>query len=111
MPQGQVYVSPILLLEDCGTPVVPEELNIDDRQECSSLLYRSHQAGWNHESFAARNILVQAGPLSDWPICRIASGVRSFRLIDFGRSVECTGQSRAVEEIAAERLFGTRPFS
>jgi hypothetical protein len=39
------YLSPILLLEDCGTPVKPEKLSIDNRQEAASLFYRLHHEG------------------------------------------------------------------
>ena len=42
------YLSAILLLENCGIPIDPEALDKDDKNECASLLYRLHQAGWNH---------------------------------------------------------------
>jgi hypothetical protein len=29
--QNEEYQSPIMLLEDCGSPVNPEKLNVDDR--------------------------------------------------------------------------------
>ncbi|KDR77175.1 hypothetical protein GALMADRAFT_95874 [Galerina marginata CBS 339.88] len=88
------YLSPILLLEDCGKAVVPEELTLDDREECASLAYRLHLAGWLHNSLAWRNIVRQPGPLSMDPELRQANASQrggfgkdwSFRLIDFGRS-------------------------
>jgi len=99
------YLSPILLLENCGIPIDPEVLNKDEKQECASLLYRLHEAGWNHGSFYERNILTQPGPLSEWPLIRSASGVKSFRLIDFGRSVECDSVTRAKEETYVDRTL------
>ena len=100
------YLSPILLIENCGTPVNPGCLNTDDRQECASLLYRFQAAGWSHNSFAERNIVMQPGPLSERPSYRGLSGISSFRLIDFGRSVECDSRTRAREEMDADKLFG-----
>jgi hypothetical protein len=100
------YLSPILLLENCGIPIDPTLLNRDEQQECASLLYRLQEAGWNHGSFYERNILMQSGPLSEWPLAHSVSGVKSFRLIDFGRSAEYdSSYSRAHEETYADRLF------
>ena len=100
------YLSPILLLENCGIPIHPKRLNRDEKQECAALLYRLHEAGWSHGSFYERNILVQPGPLSEWPLIRCALGVKSFRLIDFGRSAElCDSNDRAYEETYADKLF------
>jgi hypothetical protein len=42
------YLSAILLLENCGIPIDPETLDKDDKNECASLLYRLHEAGWSH---------------------------------------------------------------
>jgi len=61
------------------------------RKECASLCYRFHDAGWCHGSVAARNTVVQRGPLSARPTFRGGPGTKdegkqSFRLIDFGRS-------------------------
>lgn len=42
------YLSAILLLENCGIPIGPEALDKDDKNECASLLYRLHEAGWSH---------------------------------------------------------------
>jgi hypothetical protein len=86
---SESYLSPILLLESCGVPVNDlQNLNMDDRQECLSLLLRFHHEDWWHGSFAGRNFLKQPGPLSEWPMFRRARNpaVTSFRLIDFGRS-------------------------
>jgi hypothetical protein len=100
------YLSPILLLEHCGSEIVPEELNEDDKQECASLLFRFHHAGWLHESFAQRNLLWQQGRPTEWPIQRPYSQHKSFRLIDFGRSKMMeTSYSRMNEEEEALRLF------
>jgi hypothetical protein len=45
---GSPYLSAILILENCGIPIDPEALGKDDKNECASLLYRLHEAGWNH---------------------------------------------------------------
>lgn len=60
------------------------------RQECAALLYRLHYAGWTHNSFYRRNILMQLGDISDWPITRMNKSKpdRRFRLIDFGRAMD-----------------------
>ncbi|KAG7447846.1 uncharacterized protein BT62DRAFT_966952 [Guyanagaster necrorhizus] len=106
------YLSPILLMEDCGVPVNVDELDLDDRHECVSLLFRMHCEGWLHNSFFPRNILMQHGDMSDWPICRKKED-RRFRLIDFGRSQYFPlgetrgnfGTSRAVEERDCQQMF------
>ncbi|KAK0474649.1 hypothetical protein EDD18DRAFT_1049650, partial [Armillaria luteobubalina] len=33
------YLSPLLLLEDCGVPVNVDKLDIDDQHKCASLCY------------------------------------------------------------------------
>ncbi|KIM53988.1 hypothetical protein SCLCIDRAFT_1222410 [Scleroderma citrinum Foug A] len=83
---GKPYLSPILLLEQCGVPVVPSKLSKDDREECVSLLLRFNDAGWLHESVAERNFLMQEGLPTMWPLERQFTDQLSFRLIDFGRS-------------------------
>ncbi|KAJ7470260.1 hypothetical protein FB451DRAFT_1176331 [Mycena latifolia] len=90
---GSGYLSPIMLLENCGAPLDPEVLSADEKTECWSLLYRLHHADWVHESVAARNIVTQRGPLTvpqgwmrGWPSDR---NPVSFRVIDFGRSLYC----------------------
>ncbi|KAK0491682.1 hypothetical protein IW261DRAFT_1389570 [Armillaria novae-zelandiae] len=104
------YLSPILLLEDCGVPVDVDQLGLDDRHECASLLFRMHCEGWLHNSLYPRNILVQHGDMGDWPICRKQAN-RRFRLIDFGRS-QCFppgdtsfGNLRAEEEWDCQKMF------
>ncbi|KAI6012992.1 hypothetical protein EDC04DRAFT_2760391 [Pisolithus marmoratus] len=89
--QPPPYLSPILLLEHCGKPIDPSTLSEDERKECASLWLRFNHAGWLHESIAERNILVQTGLPTQWPIERHIpefgdEPVNSFRLIDFGRS-------------------------
>ncbi|KAK7030824.1 hypothetical protein VNI00_013932 [Paramarasmius palmivorus] len=75
------YLSPILLLEDCGKPIVPEKLCLDDKYECSALLLRFHYLGWTQGSFYPRNILMR----SDFG-GEEGKNKRRFRLIDFGRA-------------------------
>ncbi|KAI0090885.1 hypothetical protein BDY19DRAFT_743469 [Irpex rosettiformis] len=77
--------SPILLMEECGRPIKPEELNMDQRTECISLLLRLHLENFFHGSFWVRNILRQPGPLYRPPEER-SDDTPSFRLIDLGRA-------------------------
>ncbi|PBK94050.1 hypothetical protein ARMGADRAFT_965768 [Armillaria gallica] len=108
--KDEEYLSPILLLEDCGVPVDIDKLDLDDRHECASLLFRMHCEGWLHNSVYPRNILVQHGDMSDWPICRKQED-RRFRLIDFGRSQSFPPQDtsfggmRSCEEWACQEMF------
>ncbi|EEB90956.1 hypothetical protein MPER_10768, partial [Moniliophthora perniciosa FA553] len=81
----ETYFSPLLLLEDCGDPVNPEKLNLDDRRECAALLFRFHHHRWTHGSFFPRNIVMRRGDHADYPMERSDKDKR-FRLIDFGRS-------------------------
>jgi hypothetical protein len=105
------YLSPILLLEDCGTPVEPEELNIDDREECASLYYRLHHAGWIHGSVYTRNILkrIKSNPRPTFrDILGLVKPQQSFRLIDFGRSYKDENKyvrSGAIEEMAIAEML------
>ncbi|KAL0576599.1 hypothetical protein V5O48_005392 [Marasmius crinis-equi] len=85
--EAKEYFSPLLLLEDCGVPINPNEMSQDDRQECIGLLSRFHYHGWVHGSFSPRNILVRKGDHEDYPPYRNEED-RRYRLIDFGRS-EC----------------------
>ncbi|EIW86207.1 hypothetical protein CONPUDRAFT_44143, partial [Coniophora puteana RWD-64-598 SS2] len=106
------YLSPILLLEHCGVPIDVDTLCADDRNECASLLLRFHHEGWLHNSFAERNILVQAGPITDWPLGRMFSDKYSFRLIDFGRSAKYERSlDRAAEESEMARLLKLMHFA
>ncbi|KAJ8087156.1 hypothetical protein PM082_005984 [Marasmius tenuissimus] len=61
------FLSPLLLLEDCGQPIEPGQLSKDDRIECAGLLERFHHLGWEHGSFYPRNILVRKGDHEDFP--------------------------------------------
>ncbi|KAF8835880.1 hypothetical protein BDN67DRAFT_974824 [Paxillus ammoniavirescens] len=100
------YRSPILLIEHCGKPVNARKLSIDDKQECAALLFRFHLAGWLHESFAERNILIQKGHPTTFPLNRMVNPTHSFRLIDFGRSREYTHSTeRMAEEGLGRQLF------
>ncbi|KAI0079856.1 hypothetical protein K474DRAFT_1616965 [Panus rudis PR-1116 ss-1] len=77
--------SPILLIEDCGVPIDPKKLDVDERSEIYSFLIRLHVEDYLHNSFYLRNILMQPGPLTRQPSHRSLS-TPSFRLIDFGRT-------------------------
>ncbi|KAJ7906202.1 hypothetical protein B0H13DRAFT_1619636, partial [Mycena leptocephala] len=77
-------VSPILLLEECGSPILPQKFTADDRSECYSLALRLHYAEFTQGSFYIRNILRQPGPLTVAPSAR-SDRTPSFRIIDFGR--------------------------
>jgi len=87
-PKGKIWLkrSPILLMEDCGSPIVAGNLDADGRAECYSLLLRLHFANYLHNSFHERNIVIQPGPLTRRPIER-SMKTPSFRVIDFGRSL------------------------
>ncbi|KAG6379393.1 hypothetical protein JVT61DRAFT_11858 [Boletus reticuloceps] len=113
--RSNTYRSPILLIEHCGTPISADKLSIDERHECAALLFRFHTEGWLHASFAERNILMQkqhptCSPLEEKEECDFPHRHRrySFRLIDFGRSVEYedTSNMRAREEHFGKELFG-----
>ncbi|PFH48330.1 hypothetical protein AMATHDRAFT_196740 [Amanita thiersii Skay4041] len=108
------YRSPILLMEYCGRQIEREIMRVDDKAECASLFYRLHHAGYLHHSTWERNILVQEGPLDLPPVLRGTEEFTedgrelSFRLIDFGRSVEIDKPlSRAEEEWEVTKLTGT----
>ncbi|KAJ7113014.1 hypothetical protein C8R44DRAFT_882050 [Mycena epipterygia] len=77
-------MSPILLLEECGSPIVPAKFTDDARSECYSQALRLHYADFTQGSFYERNILVQPGPLTVAPSAR-SDRTPSFRIIDFGR--------------------------
>ncbi|KAJ8473758.1 hypothetical protein ONZ45_g16179 [Pleurotus djamor] len=96
---ANTVLSPILLLEDCGEPIEPTKMNIDDRTECLSFIHRLGFADMAHNSVYTRNILVQPGPLDRPPPLR-SLDTPSYRIIDLGRSEtwdmrlerECHGQ-------------------
>ncbi|KAI1792680.1 hypothetical protein LXA43DRAFT_310147 [Ganoderma leucocontextum] len=74
----------LLLMEECGKPVVPEERPLEERSCCLDLFKRLHAEGFVQGSVFPRNILIQPGPLSAPPEER-TDGTPSFRIIDFGR--------------------------
>ncbi|KAI4522803.1 hypothetical protein K525DRAFT_268537 [Schizophyllum commune Loenen D] len=104
-PEDGRYLSPIMLVESCGTPIEGMYLNELQRQTTASLFHRMHEAGFVHNSEHRRNVLMQAGPLSAPPAQRHRS-TPSFRLIDFGRTVDEAEFDRAKRG----DLKGTRPF-
>ncbi|KAF9810229.1 hypothetical protein IEO21_07071 [Rhodonia placenta] len=77
-------LSPVLLMEECGKPVLPESFTLDERSECYSLMIRLHFAGFLQNSMYTRNIMWQPGPLTKPPKQR-SRKTPSFRIIDFGR--------------------------
>ncbi|KAI0918510.1 hypothetical protein AcV5_002486 [Taiwanofungus camphoratus] len=81
---GQYDLSPILLVEDCGTPIDPEKLSADEQSQCYTHVLRLHYEGFVQNSVYARNILIQPGPR--W-VHRSKRSFHepSFRIIDFGR--------------------------
>ncbi|KJA16343.1 hypothetical protein HYPSUDRAFT_58280 [Hypholoma sublateritium FD-334 SS-4] len=109
------FLSPIILLEDCGVAIEVDELSLDDKYECASLLFRMHAEGWLHESVFPRNVLIQRGDIGDFPVARKEED-RRFRLIDFGRSTYRLSLSedeqnkfpvqRAGEEWTAQMMYG-----
>ncbi|KAI0672167.1 hypothetical protein C8Q78DRAFT_1077726 [Trametes maxima] len=84
-PCGAPWLSPILLMEECGKPVEPERFTVDQRTECFSLVLRLHDLIITQGSFYVRNIMIQPGPLS-WPPAERTYKEPSFRIIDFGRA-------------------------
>ncbi|TBU30409.1 hypothetical protein BD311DRAFT_659140 [Dichomitus squalens] len=83
-PHAVEWASPILLMEECGTPVEPAEFTADQRTECFSLILRLHHMDIVQGSFYIRNIMCQPGPLTLPPDKR-SYDHPSFRIIDFGR--------------------------
>ncbi|KAJ7118708.1 hypothetical protein C8R44DRAFT_789049 [Mycena epipterygia] len=100
------YLSPVMLLENCGVPLEARVLSADERAECWSLVYRLHHAGWAHGSVAARNIVVQPGPMTA-PQGWLRGPELSFRVIDFGRSLYCG--AKADSDGAEDVHEGFRP--
>ncbi|KAL1743706.1 hypothetical protein HDZ31DRAFT_64780 [Schizophyllum fasciatum] len=98
------YLSPILLVEACGTPVEGKSLTHLEEQTTASLFLRLQDAGFVQNSEYPRNVLMQAGPLSRPPKERRVY-TPSFRLIDFGRAVDREEFARAKR---GEK--GTHPF-
>ncbi|CCM06631.1 uncharacterized protein FIBRA_08911 [Fibroporia radiculosa] len=76
--------SPILLLEECGTPIEARWLSLDEKTQCYTHILRLHMEDFVQNSIYVRNILMQPGPLYLPPSERtLARPV--FRVIDFGR--------------------------
>ncbi|KAJ7479762.1 hypothetical protein FB451DRAFT_1031491, partial [Mycena latifolia] len=100
-------MSPILLLEECGDPIVPSTFTPDDRSECYSLALRLHYAEFTQGSFYIRNILVQPGPLTVTPSAR-SERTPSFRIIDFGRGEFWPYQLEAAKATNEERRKKTK---
>ncbi|KAF7311586.1 hypothetical protein MKEN_01061300 [Mycena kentingensis (nom. inval.)] len=107
---SSTYLSPIMLLEDCGAPIEPRLLTADQKKECWSLLYRLHEADWLQQSVAPRNIVMQPGPLTVSQGSRSGSGTAAdmrFRVIDFGRAVYFGPHPKdGQEDIYAELRLG-----
>ncbi|KAJ7243195.1 hypothetical protein B0H12DRAFT_1188760 [Mycena haematopus] len=114
---------PILLMEDCGQPIEPKSMSTEERMICFAFPHSLYNLGFIQNSFYARNILVQPGPLTHPPDQR-SSKTPSFRVIDFGRSKywdEFSDQVGATDiqdkwetlfsserEMAKETIFGRR---
>ncbi|KAJ7174444.1 hypothetical protein C8R46DRAFT_1347607 [Mycena filopes] len=94
--------SPILLLEECGTPIDPHTLSHDDKAECFSLFLRLHLSGFLQKSAFKKNVLVQPGPLTVPPAQRSLQAP-SFRVIDFGRALPRPQMSPNPKEWSDER--------
>ncbi|KAJ6571682.1 hypothetical protein B0H19DRAFT_935770 [Mycena capillaripes] len=77
--------SPILLMEECGRPIEPKEMQQAERNICFTFPHSLYYEDFIQNSFSARNILVQPGPLTHPPDQR-SLVTPSFRLIDFGRA-------------------------
>lgn len=108
---SEASLSPILLMEECGTRVELRANNLSDEQktECYSLFLRLHSAGFLHQSTYVRNIVMQPGPLTRHPSLR-SMMTPSFRLIDFGRTVAISAGNRlhrADEEMNVEKELST----
>ncbi|KAM5546088.1 hypothetical protein V8D89_000214 [Ganoderma adspersum] len=91
------WTSPILLMEECGTPVKPAKFSADERTECFSLLHRLHKLNILQGSPYVRNVLVQPGPLTD-PLERRSLDTPSFRVVDFGRGEVYTERADMTRE-------------
>ncbi|KAJ7627518.1 hypothetical protein DFH06DRAFT_1304513 [Mycena polygramma] len=103
------FARPILLMEECGTPIEPEDLTIEGRHICFTFLHRLHSEGFLQKSFYARNILVQPGPLTNPPDQRSLE-TPSFRLVDFGRARRVDDlTSDAVRKIKEKCTYAARP--
>ncbi|KAJ7659336.1 hypothetical protein DFH06DRAFT_989830 [Mycena polygramma] len=102
-PSGSWHqMSPLLLLEECGSPIVSSKFTADERSECYSLALRLHYAEFTQNSFYVRNILRQPGPLTVAPSAR-SDSTPSFRIIDFGRGEHWQYQQETAKKENEER--------
>lgn len=100
------YHSPILLLVHCGVPVELDDLSQDDRHTCAALYFLFFKSGWTQNSMAERNVVVQSGPISEWPAFRgMDRRQRHFRLIDFGRATIEKEEDHIMQREDVYRLF------
>ncbi|RDX47179.1 hypothetical protein OH76DRAFT_1354825 [Lentinus brumalis] len=78
-------VSPILLIEDCGTEIRAHKQS--DRERCESLMTRLHDAGFTQGSYRSRNFLVEDRPSAAEEEVEGEAAERCphYRIIDFGR--------------------------
>ncbi|KZT05014.1 uncharacterized protein LAESUDRAFT_727593 [Laetiporus sulphureus 93-53] len=99
------HLSPVLLMEECGTPIEPEKFSIDDRSECYSLILRLHIESFVQGSMYVRNVLWQPGPLTKPPSER-SRKTPSFRIIDFGRAEHLSDHIREgqTKEVMREKV-------
>ncbi|KAJ7811684.1 hypothetical protein B0H14DRAFT_2378187, partial [Mycena olivaceomarginata] len=102
--------SPILLLEECGEPILPHKFTADERSECFSLALRLHYAEFTQNSFYVRNILRQPGPLTVAPSAR-SDKTPSFRIIDHGRGEHWPFQLEAAKKENEERRWKRKKYS
>ncbi|KAI0320272.1 hypothetical protein OF83DRAFT_1169479 [Amylostereum chailletii] len=93
-------LTPILLLEHCGTPIEPSKFSMYEKYLCYTQLLRLHIEEFTQGSYFSRNILVQPGPLTIDPSERSLC-TPSFRIIDFGRarSLKAEEEERNEEQI------------
>ncbi|KAJ7627521.1 hypothetical protein DFH06DRAFT_1103134 [Mycena polygramma] len=102
------FARPILLMEECGSPIEPKELTLEGRHICFTFLHRLYSEGFLQKSFYARNILVQPGPLTHPPDQRSLE-TPSFRLVDFGRARRVNDlTSDAVSKIKEKCTYAAR---
>lgn len=87
----------ILLLEDCGVPVVYDTLSKDHKTTCLSLLARFHIHGYLYNSHPSK-ILVQPGPLEK-KIDRRGIEEPRFRIVGMGSAMTFeTFKAREMED-------------
>ncbi|RPD61825.1 hypothetical protein L227DRAFT_574304 [Lentinus tigrinus ALCF2SS1-6] len=79
------WPQPILLMEDCGSPIDLGETPERYRRECATLVDWLHDGEFLHSDLRPSKFLVQAGPLTVPPHRRSWQSP-SFRLVGFGMS-------------------------